>query len=325
MRFAYLMQRHPVGRCAGLIFIYCKWRANRPLNGVEGVRGRRATNMGTVISVVGQKGGVGKTTTAVNLAAALAIAEKTTLLVDADPQGNATTGMGIQRFEEGRGLYHALTGRATLGDLSVQCHVPFLKIVPATADLMRAESDLSTFRRKESVLRTLLHCAPRTEHDVVIVDSPPSLGLLTLNAIVAADFLIIPLPCEVFALEGLAFLLRMVGLLKERFNPGLRIAGILLNMVDEVGPVTHHIVRDIRQRLRGTVFQTAVPRLRAIREFAIHGKPLLFQDARSDCGHYLSLAREVLHRTRGVTPSSGALSRLPVMPAPHGPRKEAVS
>ena len=186
--------------------------------------------MGHIFCVTSLKGGVGKTTTAVNLSTAFAMAEKKTLLVDCDPQGNATTGMGIDKASLSRTLYHAMTGKASVQDSIVGTEIRFLKTFPAGLDLFRAESELRARREKERILRDLLR-ELKEVYDYIIIDSPPSFSLLTVNAMTAADSLLIPLQCEFYAMEGIGHHFKMIQFLKKRFNPGLKIAGVLLSMV----------------------------------------------------------------------------------------------
>jgi len=251
-----------------------------------------------IICIANQKGGVGKTTTAINLAASLAVAERKTLLVDCDPQGNATTGIGVNKAEVSATLYQGLIQESSAEALTLDTELDFLKILPASTDLVGAEVELLDRQNRQRLLTDLL--APLgEEYAYILLDCPPSLNLLTVNALTAAHTLLVPLQCEFYALEGLGQLLQTYKRIKKHLNPGLQIEGVLLTMFDKRNNLSHQVAEEAKKHLKDLVFSTRIPRNVRLGEAPSFGKPILLYDIKSPGAQsYLALAREIMNGRR---------------------------
>ena len=250
--------------------------------------------MAKVLAVANQKGGVGKTTTAINLAAGLALAERRTLLIDLDPQGNATTGLGVDKAGLQRTIYHGLLEDLPIAEAVVKTELPFLDLVPADIDLVGAEIELVSTPDRERQLERGLEAVAST-YDFAVIDCPPSLGLLTLNALTAAKAALVPLQCEYYSMEGLAHILRTVGLVREKLNPSLAVEGVVLTMFDGRTSLAAQVKSEVQGHLGSQVLQTIIPRNVRITEAPSHGKPIMLYDLKSPGSvAYLELTKEVL-------------------------------
>jgi chromosome partitioning protein len=247
-----------------------------------------------IIAIANQKGGVGKTTTSVNLATATAAIGKKTLIIDLDPQGNASTGLGIDNYSRKIGAYEVIIGQSNAAVAIQHTIIPKLDIIPANVNLAAAEIELIDMSSREFLLKKILSDLGEF-YEVIIIDCPPSLGLLTINALVAATGVIIPLQCEFFALEGLVHLMNTVNLIKKSYNPSLQIDGIVLTMMDKRNRLSLLVEADVRETFKDLVFKTTIPRNIRLSEAPSHGKPALIYDSKClGSVSYMMLAREVL-------------------------------
>jgi chromosome partitioning protein len=254
--------------------------------------------MGKIICVANQKGGVGKTTTAINLTTALAAVGKRVLLIDLDPQGNASTGLGVDNDQRTKTIYDVLISNFPIEAALIKTEIPKLDTIPSTIDLAAAEVELFEMEYKEAILKTKLYSLIN-KYDFIFIDCPPSLGLLTINALSAADSILIPLQCEFFALEGLAHLMNTITLIKKSSNPNLKIEGIILTMMDRRNNLSVSVENDVRETFKDLVYKTVIPRNIKLSESPSHGKPALIYDTKCVGSlAYIMLAKEVLDKNQ---------------------------
>jgi chromosome partitioning protein len=252
--------------------------------------------MGRIIGVANQKGGVGKTTTAINLAASFAVLEFKTLLVDADPQANSTTGVGFDLHHIRQSLYDCMVNEATAADVILKTEIPNLDLIPSHIDLVGAEIEMINYPNREMVMKNLVE-AVRNDYDFIIIDCSPSLGLITVNALTASDSVIVPVQCEFFALEGLGKLLNTIKIVQTRLNTSLEIEGILMTMYDGRLRLCNQVVSEVRRHFEDLVFNTIVHRNAKLSEAPSVGKPVILYDGKSKGSiNYLNLAKEILQK-----------------------------
>jgi chromosome partitioning protein len=254
--------------------------------------------MSTVVAIANQKGGVGKTTTAVNLSASLAAAERKTLLVDMDPQGNSTSGLGIDKQKLAGTIYEVLIGSMSIKQVILRTELEYLDLIPSNTSLFGADVELVDMNNREGLFKTAL-AEIRDSFDYLLLDCPPSLSLLTINALTAADSVLIPIQCEYYAMEGLGQLLQTVQLVRGRLNPRLEIKGVLLTMFDKRNNLAHQVAEEVRKHFPDKVFRTVIPRNIRLSESPSHGKPAILYDVGSKGAEsYLDLASEILYPER---------------------------
>jgi chromosome partitioning protein len=254
--------------------------------------------MGRVICIANQKGGVGKTTTAINLSASLALLEAKTLLVDADPQGNASSGVGLSKDKTDKNLYHAILDGVRIEEIIYGTELPLLEVVPSNIDLFGAEVELFNLEKREFKLQALIDPV-RSDFDYIVIDCPPSLGFLTINALTAADSVLIPVQCEYYALEGLAHLFETLRRIRKTLNAQLAMEGILLTMFDVRNRLSHSVAQDIQKHFNNRVFNKVIPRNVRLSESPSFGKPVYLYDKSSKGAQcYLELAKEVIQKRR---------------------------
>jgi chromosome partitioning protein len=255
--------------------------------------------MGRVIAITNQKGGVGKTTTAINTTASLAAAQKRVLVIDNDPQGNTTSGLGIDRDSVNGNLYDLYTESKNISEVTQDTIFDHLKVIPSSIDLIGAELELSSREGREKILKNAI-MPVKDQYDYIFIDCPPSLSLLTLNALVAADSMIIPMQCEYYALEGISSLLRTLDLIRNSYNPHLKIEGILLTMFDGRNSLSNQVSDELKKHFGDKVYRTIIPRNVTLAEAPSHGKPVILYDINSKGAmSYLELAKEIIKNENG--------------------------